>query len=80
RDSVRFAVRLDDFPGIHDHDWLDAGFTATHAWRTYSVPLAGRTTRWTGRPFDLTDVDALTVFLVAPRDSVSLEVDDIRLR
>lgn len=80
RDSVRFGVRLDDFPGIRDHDWLDAGFTATREWRTFRVPLAGRTTRWSKRPFDLTDVDALTIFLVAPGDTVSLEVDDIRLR
>ena len=79
-DSVRFAVRLDDFTGVKDHDWLDAGFVATDRWRTFTVPLAGRVTRWSRRPFDLADVDAMTFFLVTPRDTSTLLVDDIRLR
>ncbi len=80
RDSVRFAVRLDDFEGVRDHDWLDAGFWATDRWQTFRIPIAGRTTRWSGRPFDLADVDAITIFLPGPRDSLVLEIDDIRLR
>ncbi len=80
RDSVRFAVRLDDFPGVHDHDWLDAGFRASREWTTVQLPIADRLTRWSLRPFDLSDVDALTIFMPGPPDTVSLEIDDIRLR
>lgn len=79
-DSVRFAVRLDDFQGVHDHDWLDASFWATREWRTFRLPVSDRVTRWSLRPFDLSDVDGLTIFLPVPRDTVCIEIDDIRLR
>lgn len=80
RDSVRFGVRLDDFRGLRDDDWLDAAFHATREWTTFSLPLADRRTRWTDRPFDLSDVLALVVFLPGPKDTLSLQIDDIRLR
>ena len=79
-DSVRFGIRLDDFQTLHDHDWIDRGYWATRQWRTVSIDFADRLTRWSGRPFDATDVDVLVVFLATPTDSVTLEIDDVRLR
>ncbi len=43
------------------------------------MPVADAVTRWSKRPFDLTDVDHFSVFLITPPDSASLEIDDIRL-
>ena len=77
---MRFVVRLDDFQGVHDHDWLDAGFWATQEWQTFRLPIADRVTRWSLRPFDLSDVDCLAIFMPSPPDTISLEIDDIRLR
>jgi VanZ family protein len=79
-DSVRFGIRLDDFQTLRDHDWIDQGYWATRRWQTVAIDFADRPTRWTGRPFDATDVDVLVVFLATPSDSVTLEIDDVRLR
>jgi len=81
-DSVRFGIRVDDFKSVRDGDWdWYAGvFTATSEWRTFVLPLAGRTTRLTARPLDLADMDKLTVFLDQPEETFTLEFTDIRLR
>ncbi|HPF70444.1 MAG TPA: carbohydrate binding domain-containing protein [Candidatus Krumholzibacteria bacterium] len=79
RDAVRFHVRLDDFAGTHDHEWVTTSFTATPVWKTVTVPLVDRTTDRKGRPFDVSDVDAITIFLSRPDAPTTIEIDDIRL-
>jgi VanZ family protein len=80
RASVPFFIRLDDFPGLRDHDWLHHGYVATPEWTTITFPVADRTTNYTHRPFDLSDVDAITIALTKPDSTVTIEIDDIRLR
>jgi len=79
-DSVRFGIRLDDFETQHDKGYLSRGFWVKNTWRTVRIDFAGRRTLVTDRPFDATDVDLIAVFLRTPADSVTFEIDDVRLR
>jgi hypothetical protein len=78
-DSVRFGVRLDDYRGRRDGDWLSRAYTVTGEWRTCTVPFVGQPTFWSERPFEPDDVFALSVFIVHPADSVVIEIADVRL-
>lgn len=78
-DTMPVGFRMDDFEGRRDHDWCSRRFAVTRTWRTCAVPLHGRVTHWSGRPFEGDDVFAFAVFFMQPADSASLEMADFRL-
>jgi hypothetical protein len=79
-DSVRFIVRLDDFAARRDGAWLAARFTAGRAWRHYVWEPTDAFGRKPSRPQQRNDMDGLTIYIARPAVSVTLEIDNLRLR
>lgn len=78
-DSLRFALRLDDFAGRDDKEWSSRGYMITHQWRTIRFPLRDLVTDKSHRPLELDDIFGLTAFLARPQAAAVFEIDDVRL-
>lgn len=79
-DSLRFGVRVDDFEGRRDDVWAQQSFYATRQWQTFHLPVANRKVLHGDRILDLSDIEALLVYVGVPKDSFALEIDNIRLQ
>lgn len=78
-DSLRFALRLDDFAGRDDHQWASLSYTITHQWRTLRFPLRDLATDQGDRKLERDDIFSLTAFLVRPQVPAVFEIDNVRL-
>lgn len=79
-DTLRFGVRLDDWEGRLDGQWIADGFTATTEWQVFRMPLDGRKVRFGERIFDISDVIGLLFYLSSPPQDMILELDDLHLQ
>lgn len=79
-DTIDIGVRMDDFVGRKDADWLSWRLPVTGNWRTFALPVSGQVTHWSGRPFELDDVLSMALFFLQPADSVSMEIADVHLQ
>jgi VanZ family protein len=78
-DSLRLGIRLDDYPSRQDRQWSSHSYMITHGWRTLRFSLVEMMTDQGLRPFDLTDVFSITVFLARPGVPAAFEIDNLRL-
>ncbi len=79
-DSLRFGIRIDDFKGHRDKVWAQKSFYATRNWQTFTMPVAGRKVLRGDRVLDLGDVELLLIYVGMPKDTFTLEIDNIRLQ
>ncbi len=79
-DSSMLAVRIDDFKGRTEKCWITDHFWVGSQWQTFSMPITDRKLHHSERNLDLTDVDKILLFLPAPKDTVQMEFDNLRLR
>jgi len=80
RQEMDFSVRLDDFAGRKDKVWVSDDFVATSQWQTISIPLVNRRVRQDSRILDIADMDAILIFLRSPQDTMTIEIDNLRLQ
>lgn len=78
-DTFKFAVRLDDYEGIEENNWVSQSFYATRHWQTFTLPITDRQV-WNGeRNLNLKEMDRVIFFFAKPQVWAAIEVDNIRL-
>jgi len=78
-DSFKFAMRLDDYEGIKELIWISQSFLATRQWQTFTMPIDDRQMWNSKRNLNLAEMDRLLFHLIKPQESVTIEIDNIRL-
>ena len=79
-DTLRFAVRLDDFASRRENVWVSEGFSCTRQWQTFEIPVQDRRVNQGTRLLDLSDMDSIVIMVPRPQHDAVLDVDDVWLR
>ena len=79
-DSVEVGVRMDDYRGRRDDEWIAWRLAVTRQWRTVALPISNQSTHWSHRPFEPDDVYAMAIFFMQPPDTASLEIRRVHLQ
>ena len=80
KDFVKFGVRLDDFLGIFDDQWIQQPFYATNEWQTIRYPINNQQVLFGDRLFSTTDVYQILIYFPVPAFDTTIEIDNLRLR
>lgn len=78
--AVDLGIRLEDAAFLDDGAYYSQSFRANREWRTVSFPIHGLTTREPVRPLDPSRMITMKFYVKRPRDEVTVQIDNIRLR
>ena len=77
--GAAFGVWLEDYYGLRRDAFVTERFRADSTWRTFRFPLRNRRADRADYVLDLGDMESLVIFILGPRDSTTIQIDDIRL-